>query len=325
MNGVLDLITLLVFACVICVFYGLLGVSRRRRRAEATQARLAQFRQINGAPADAAPLESILLELERVPGGDSPLFGPALRRLWLDLNLLGWRANLPLRLGMFAIGGLLLGILIGRETPAPLLWSPLIAVVGAIALFLLVLRQALARQHKALQQALPEAIDALNRTCRAGVPVSNAFTLVAENLHGPIATEFRIVDHWLRLGVPLRRVMQDSALRVPLNEYRFFAVILIINQESGGRLGETLDRLAQTLRERAELQLKIMAKTSEARASAKIVAALVPSMMAYMYFNAPQDFRFLLSDPSGNKVLAYVLGSVFIGLSVIQAMVRRVR
>jgi len=120
-------------------------------------------------------------------------------------------------------------------------------------------------------------------------------------------------------------VMQDSARRVPLPEYRFFAVILIINQESGGRLGETLERLSRTLRERQELQMKILAKTSEARASAKIVAALVPAMMLYMYFNAPADFLFLFSDPTGTTVLAYIVTSVCLGLGIIQVMVRRVR
>ena len=55
----------------------------------------------------------------------------------------------------------------------------------------------------------------------------------------------------------------------------FFAVILIISQESGGRLADTLEGLAATLRSRAELAMKVQAKTSEARASIKIVATLV--------------------------------------------------
>lgn len=326
MNGLLDLLTLLIFVCVLCVFYGLLGMSKRRQRAEASALRLAQLKKGPTLPeGTAAAIDDMLLELQDTPLSDVPVIGDALARLWLNINLIGWRRTLRTRLTVIAMAGTLLGVMMGRDTPAPLLWGPLIALAASIALFLLTLAQALSRHHKALQQSLPQAIDALNRTCRAGVPVSNAFSLVAEHLNGPLATEFLIIDHWLRLGVPLRRVMQDSALRVPLAEYRFFAVILIINQESGGRLGETLDRLASTLRERQELQLKILAKTSEARASAKIVAALVPCMMLYMYFNAPGDFRFLLSDATGNKVMIYVLGSVTLGLSIIQMMVRKVR
>ena len=175
-----------------------------------------------------------------------------------------------------------------------------------------------------IKQSLPEAIDAITRTARAGVPVSNAFALVAPNLAGPLSVEFALIDNWLRLGVPLRQAMQDSAKRIPLNEYRFFAVILIINQEAGGRLGETLDRLSATLRDRHELHLKIQAKTSEARASAKIVASLVPFALGYMYLNSPRDFHFLLGDPTGNMVLFYAFGSVALGLTLTHLMVRRV-
>lgn len=154
--------------------------------------------------------------------------------------------------------------------------------------------------------------------------MSNAFALVAPNIAGPLAVEFALIDNWLRLGVPLRQAMQDSARRIPLNEYRFFAVILIINQEAGGRLGETLDRLSGTLRDRHELHLKIQAKTSEARASAKIVASLVPFALGYMYLNSPRDFHFLLNDATGNLVLFYSFGSVALGLVITHLMVRRV-
>ncbi|HEY0289799.1 MAG TPA: type II secretion system F family protein [Pseudomonas sp.] len=326
MGAVLDLVTLLIFVCTLCAFYGLLGLSKRRQRAEASANRLAALKQNPTlAPGTGDAIDDMLREIQATPLAGVPVLGDTLARLWLNINLLGWRRNLRTRLILMGMAGLLLGVLMGRDTPLPWLWEPLIALAASVGLFLLLLRQALARHHKALQQSLPQAIDALNRTCRAGVPVSNAFSLVAEHLNGPLATEFLIIDHWLRLGVPLRRVMQDSALRVPMPEYRFFAVILIINQESGGRLGETLERLASTLRERQELQLKIMAKTSEARASAKIVAALVPCMMLYMYFNSPADFRFLLNDPTGNNVLIYVLGSVTLGLTIIQTMVRRIR
>lgn len=322
----LDLITLLTFCLVLCVFFAARGLSRKRLKAEAAQQRLMQLKAQAQAPAAANDaIDTLLKELQVTPLAGVPVLGQWMAQLWLNLNLLGWRANLHLRLVMIGFGGLLVGIAVGRNTPMPLLFSPLIALLLAAALFTVLLRQALAKHHKALQLSLPQAIDALNRTSRAGVPVSNAFSLVAEHLVGPLGTEFRLIDHWLRLGVPLRRVMQDSAQRVPLSEYRFFAVILIINQESGGRLGETLDRLATTLRERQELQLKVLAKTSEARASAKIVAALAPCMMLYMYFNAPADFRFLFSDPTGHKVLAYVIVSVCLGLTIIQTMVKRVR
>lgn len=324
MEALLDLVTLLVFVCALCAFYGVLGLNKRRQRAILSAERLARLRR-TASTAENSEIDSILRDIQQVPFAGVPVLGPVMEWAWLSITLLGWRKTLPLRLGMSALAGVLPGIMLGGKTPVPFLASAILSVLFTAVGFVLMMRHALGKQHKVLRQSLPEAIDAINRTCRAGVPVSNSFILVASNLKGPLATEFRIIDHWLRLGVPLRRVMQDSARRVPLPEYRFFAVILIINQESGGRLGETLERLSRTLRERQELQMKILAKTSEARASAKIVAALVPGMMLYMYFNAPADFLFLFSDPTGTTVLAYIVVSVCLGLGIIQVMVRRVR
>lgn len=325
MQAVLDLLTLLVFACVMFAFYGLLSLSKRRQRAAESAARLEQLlRDKVTVNAPNTEVESIMREMQSAPLGHIPLLGTHITHLWINLNLLGWRKTLRARVIAFAMGGFFAGVLIGRDTPMPLLFGSLIAVFAAIALFTLFYRQALSKYYKQLRQSLPEAIDSITRTCRAGVPISNAFALVADHLSGPLSVEFAIIDHWLRLGVPLRRVMQDSTLRVPLAEYRFFAVILIINQEAGGRLGETLDRLSTTLRDRHELQLKILSKTSEARASSKIVSSLVPAMLGYMYINAPQDFRFLLNDPTGNMVLFYALASVTLGLIINHLMVSRV-
>ncbi|WP_417796602.1 type II secretion system F family protein [Terasakiella pusilla] len=324
MEAVLDLITVLIFVFVLCAFFGVRGLSKRRRREEMAAKRLAALLP-QGEGEIEENIGSIIQEMETIAFSKVPVLGPRIEQLWLAINTLGWRQSLKMRLAMMVLGGVFFGVIIGLKTPAPLIFAPLIAIIASISLFFVMMQKALARQFKELRTNLPEAIDALNRTCRAGVPVTNAFVLVAQHLNGPIATEFRIVDHWLKLGVPLRQVLKNSARRIPLAEYRFFVVILIINQESGGRLGETLERLSKTLRDREELKLKILAKTSEARASAKIVAALVPFMMAYMYFNAPNDFLFLLNDPTGNKVLIYIVASVLSGLFIIHLLVKRVR
>ena len=91
----------------------------------------------------------------------------------------------------------------------------------------------------------------------------------------------------------MKQVLQESAHRVPLPEYRFFAVIVIISQE--------------------------------ARASIKIVACLVPGVLIYQYIQAPQDFQFLVTDPTGLKVLGYAAASVAAGLFVTWLMVRRIQ
>jgi len=332
MDALLDLFTVLVFVLVLLVFLAARSLNRRRRSDEANRLRLERLKVLfdsHEAPAvrpsgALAEAENVLRELENPPLETLPLLGPVIARVWLNLRVLGWHKSLRMRIILLSLCSLMIAVLLGRETPMPLLFGSLFGVLAFLGIGNVLYRNALAKHLKELRLSLPQAIDAITRTARAGVPISNAFTLVAENIPGPLAVEFALIDNWLRLGVPLRQVMQDSTLRVPLNEYRFFAVILIINQEAGGRLGETLDRLSATLRERHELQLKIQAKTSEARASAKIVGALVPLSLGYMYLNSPKDFHFLLNDPTGNSVLFYAFGSVTLGLLITHMMVRRV-
>jgi tight adherence protein B len=325
MDAVLDLFTLLVFLCVLVGVYAVRSLSGKRQRALAQAERLAALKiSLTRGSMDLSGEDGLLRDIDAPAFTRWPLIGSALTRLWTDLATLGWRANLGSRVGMLLLASVTFGVLLGRETPLPWLYGSALTVLAFCVSGLLLYRQAMNKYLQQLKLDLPQAIDAITRAARAGVPVSNAFSMVAQNLTGPLATEFVQIDNWLRLGVPLRQVMQESANRVPLNEYRFFAVILIINMEAGGRLGETLDRLSATLRERQELYLKIQAKTSEARASAKIVGALVPCALGYMYFNSPKDFRFLLNDPTGNSVLFYAFGSVALGLLITHLMVRRI-
>lgn len=332
MTALLDLFTLLIFLLVFIGVYTLRAFSRKQRHAEQVQARLAQLRDEYQAPSpvqlsvqstDSAE-DSILLEKTDFAPANWPVVGAWLGRIHTHLVAFGWHKNLRIRLAVVFFVALLGGMIIGRRSPLPLLVGVLATLLLFVVICVVAYRRALDRYLEALRVALPEAIDAITRTCRAGVPLHSAFAVAARHLRSPLSAELLLVDRWLRLGVPLRRAMIDSAQRVPITEYRFFAVILIINQETGGRLGETMDRLSATLRARAELKMKVMARTSEARASAKIVAALVPSVMAYMYINAPEDFTFLLTDPVGIRVTIYAVCSVLLGLLITHIMVRRV-
>lgn len=325
MTALLDLLTLLVFVGVILMVVTWRSLKGKKRQDEAIQARLDLLKQ-HWAPAGVSSTDAvgILRDLDTLPVSHWPWIGPMMTRLWLNLGLIGWQAGLRQRLMILGLISVLAGAGLGHQTPWP--WMASLGLILTIwwGLFQLLYRHALNQYLSALKAALPEAIDAITRAARAGVPATNAFAMVAQNIPGALAREFTLIDSWMQLGMPLKQAIQDSARRVPLPEYRFFAVIIIINQEAGGRLGETLERLSATLRERAELALKVQSKTSEARASSKIVASLVPLALAYMYFSSPQDFHFLLSDPTGNKVLFYAFGSVLLGLLITQRMVRRV-
>ncbi len=325
----LDLFTLLVFAVVLVAALAVFSISGRRRRDEAAAERLKSLEALVTEEAGTLnPLST--LDVSVMLGADDydgPL--PSLHRrsraFFRRLEMLGWTKNLRWRAAALAGGALFAGLLAGRMTDHPF-WVTLgVGTLIAAAVFTILYLKAMGEYIEGLAKALPETIDSIARICRAGIPAQTAFGLAAQSVRGPLADELLAMDRWLKLGVPLKQVLQESARRVPLAEYRFFAVILIISQESGGRLADTLERLAKTLRDRAELQLKVEAKTSEARASIKIVACLVPGVLAYMYWQTPEDFHFLLTDPVGLKVMGYAAVSVAFGLFVTWLMVKRIQ
>lgn len=319
----LNLITGLVFISVMIV---LLAISHWRRQRQVNARRRQRFEQIIGTGLDAADEAdvSILRSQVQTPLATVPLIGPWVAKVWHQLAFIGWQKTLRKRALILSAIGLTLGMTFGQRTPMPLTLGLLFSLLLTLAAAVVTFRSTLQKHLHQLRESLPDAIDAITRSVRAGVPVANTFGQVATHLAGPLADEFRAIDHWLRLGNPLRQVIQTSAGRVPMAEYRFFAVILIINQEAGGRLGETLERLATTLRQRRELAMKVQSKTSEARASAKIVAALFPCCLGYMYFRSPEDITFLFSDPVGSTILTYALCSIVLGMTITHLMVKRI-
>lgn len=320
----LNILTLLVFCSVLLLFLAFDVWRKQRLRRQRQEQRLRQILADVAPPREEGASDSILRDEIKTPLKRVPVLGRWLARLWGQLTFIGWKKNLGRRTLILALPCLVLGMIMGLRTAMPLMLGGLFAVALFVGIGAFLFRSTLQKHLKALRESLPEAIDAITRSCRAGVPVANTFAIVAEHMTGPLATEFRTIDHWLKLGISLRQVIQTSAQRVPMAEYRFFVVILIINQEAGGRLGETLERLSATLRDRRELQLKVQSKTSEARASAKIVAALFPGCLAYLYLKSPDDFTFLFSDPVGTTVLIYALCSVTVGLLITHFMVKRI-
>ena len=98
--------------------------------------------------------------------------------------------------------------------------------------------------------------------------------IVAGEIPGPVGIEFRMVSDKMKIGRTMEAALQDTADRLGTPEFQFFVITLAIQRETGGNLAETLSNLADVLRKRAQMKLKIRAMSSEAKASAYIVGAL---------------------------------------------------
>lgn len=129
----------------------------------------------------------------------------------------------------------------------------------------------------------PDALELLVRGLRSGLPISETLVVVANELPGPVSEEFKLVTDRIRLGRTMEESLQDSADRLDLAEFSFFCITLAIQRETGGNLAETLANLADVLRKRGQMKLKIKAMSSESKASAYIVGSLPFIVFALIY------------------------------------------
>ena len=133
----------------------------------------------------------------------------------------------------------------------------------------------------------PEAIELLVRGLRSGLPVTETMGVVASEVPGPVGQEFKMVNERLKIGRTMEDALQESADRLNTPEFNFFCITLAIQRETGGNLAETLSNLADVLRKRSQMKLKIKAMSSESKASAYIIGALPFMVFGIIYWINP--------------------------------------
>ena len=180
----------------------------------------------------------------------------------------------------------------------------------------------IARRLKLFTEQFPDAIDLIVRGVKSGLPVPESIRTVGAEMRDPVAAEFRTVAERVRIGQALEDALWAAAERVDTPEFRFFVVSLSVQRETGGNLAETLENLSDLLRRRRQMQLKIKAMSSEARASALILGSLPFLMFAIMALLNPGYVFTLFSDPRGIMMVAAGLGSLVVGVAVMAKMVR---
>ena len=133
----------------------------------------------------------------------------------------------------------------------------------------------------------PDAIELMVRGLRSGLPITETLGIVATELQGPVGIEFRTVSDKMKIGRTMEAALQETADRLGTAEFQFFVITLAIQRETGGNLAETLSNLADVLRKRAQMKLKIRAMSSESKASAYIVGSLPFIGFGFVYMVNP--------------------------------------
>jgi tight adherence protein B len=133
----------------------------------------------------------------------------------------------------------------------------------------------------------PDAIELMVRGLRSGLPITETLGIVAGEISGPVGIEFRAVADKMKIGRTMEAALQETSDRLGTAEFQFFVITLAIQRETGGNLAETLSNLADVLRKRAQMKLKIRAMSSESKASAYIVGSLPFVVFTLVYMVNP--------------------------------------
>lgn len=174
-----------------------------------------------------------------------------------------------------------------------------------------------------LFRQLPDTIQLVTSTVRAGLPVNEAFRTIAREMPEPTAGQFAIVCSQIGLGVAPEDAVEAIYRRTQVAEYAMFSVTLAVQLKSGGSLAETLQILAETVSQRVALAARAKALAGEVIFSSRALSLSPAIIGGLLYVLNPQSINLLFLDPTGNMLLAYAVGSVLLGHFVIRWMIQR--
>jgi len=169
---------------------------------------------------------------------------------------------------------------------------------------------------------LPNAVEAIVRGVKTGLPLNDSLRIVAKEVKEPVRSEFAHVIDAQAMGKSTDEAVALIYERVPLSEVNFFVVVISVQQKSGGNLSEALTNLARVLRDRKKMQGKVKAMSSEAKASAMIIGSLPFIVAALVSFVTPDYLLPLVSSTMGFIMLGVAAFMMSMGIFIMNRMIQ---
>jgi len=181
----------------------------------------------------------------------------------------------------------------------------------------------ISRYQGLLRQQLPDAIELVVSVTRAGLPVTDALRSVSREMPAPTRDEFARVVNEIAVGAPPDEALLNVQLRTGVTEFAIFAVTIGVQGRSGGRLAETVQNLAETIRYRLAMQNRASALSGEARISALILGGLPVVAGVLLSLIRPGYLDPLFHDPRGERMMLIALGGMILGGLTMRRMIRK--
>ncbi len=166
------------------------------------------------------------------------------------------------------------------------------------------LRRMAERRRQKIEDQLADAMVGLANAVRAGLSLAQSLEILASQCPAPINTEFHQIIGEYKLGKPLERTLSEARQRLKSENFALFAAAMLASHESGGRLNETVERIARSVLELQRLERKVVAETAQARRTA-IYMAIAPAIILVAYwFIDPGSTAMLFTRFLGQCILA---------------------
>lgn len=182
-----------------------------------------------------------------------------------------------------------------------------------------------ARDQKQFEEAFPDALNMLASAVSAGESIMHAIMYVGKSLDSDVGAEFKKMGERLQMGETPDDVFRKACDRFPYPSFQFFVITLRANMHRGGQLKDVMTRLNRLMFDARAIEKKKFALTAEARTSAKIVAAIPFTFLFMLQYLSPENYEFVMFHEDGRPILYYMLGSEFIGISIIWMLMKGVK
>lgn len=204
-------------------------------------------------------------------------------------------------------------------------FSPMLETLGAVLLLGLIpfgiLRFKAKKRLAAFEAQLPDALEFLARSMRAGNAFSVSLEMLGRDSPDPLGVEIRRVYNEQNLGSSMDIALRNLTARVPLVDARFFVSAVLLQRETGGNLSEILTNLAYIIRERFKLRGMVKAISSQGRFTAGVLTAIPVGLAIMLSLIAPAYLDGMMNDPEGKMILMFVAGAIIFGYIVMERII----
>jgi tight adherence protein B len=309
-----------VSAAAFALVPSLLGSSRADKRIKALQGDI----QVNRRNADAARTrDDRRKQIQQTLRQQNEAIGKIKKRVSLQDQI--YQAGMKIKARDWIRNQIIVGLVVAAICfflQVPALFCVVFGIAGGYLLTRFYLGHRRKKHQNAYLNELPNAVEAIVRGVKSGLPLNDSMRLVAKEAKEPIKSEFQRVLDQQSLGKSTTEAVQMLFERMPLPEVNFFVVVITVQQQAGGNLSEALGNLSRVLRNRKKMKQKIKAMSSEAKASAGIIGSLPFIVAILVSLTTPTYLLPLFTTTIGLIWLGIAGVLMFIGGFIMNRMIQ---